>query len=98
MSSTETLLKATINRLSARLGGKVVNSFSDILLIAKNTQEKLKTEWDIFQEEVFNEVERLDNEAAQEDSINYQSENNTIKKVDQLRSKISNLNKKINSQ
>ena len=52
MSSPENLLKATMNRLTARIGRKLVDTAADIAAIAKDAPERLQKEWENFQEEV----------------------------------------------
>tara|TARA_B100000700_G_scaffold296820_1_gene361143 strand:+ start:116 stop:430 length:315 start_codon:yes stop_codon:yes gene_type:complete len=100
MQNTETLLKATLNRLSARLGEKVIDAAAEIALIAKEAPDQLKKEWDLLKEEIIKEAERLEHENNHEDfkdnSYNNQpSQNKPLEKIDQIRSKIVDINQTI---
>tara|TARA_B100000700_G_C14665889_1_gene678505 strand:- start:160 stop:468 length:309 start_codon:yes stop_codon:yes gene_type:complete len=99
MSSKEVLIKATINRLNARIGQKAIDIASEISSIAQNAPEEIKIEWEIFLQEVFDEAERISKEESQVDSDkanNYSpsSESNLQKKIDLLRKKVSELSNK----
>ncbi len=99
MSSTETLLKATLNRLTARLRKGLIDLANDFATVADKAPDKLRKEWDLFQEEVYEEVERLKTEAANNEeaaSTNKKSDSsNPQDKIDRLRAKVAELSRKI---
>ena len=103
MNNSDTLLKAAINRVSARLGEKIIDTAAKLADSAKVAPENLRQEWELLKEEIYQEAERLENESMQkdddvslDDSINPIS---PIEKIDLIREKVSKLNKKIeNSQ
>ena len=97
MSDSEILLKAAINRISARIIEKLINSAQEFTEIAEELPQKLQNEWDSFKEEVIEESERLgkkttkakektsEEQLSKEDSIQIQ--------IDNLRSKVIEINK-----
>ena len=100
MSSPETLLKASINRLITRLMEKLLKKAADIADIAKDAPEKLQKEWGVFQEEVVAEAARLDKQAEKEKAERATNSQNTGKEdpqqqIDLLRNKVSALSRKI---
>ena len=99
MSSTQTLLKATLNRLAARLSTKLIYSVAEIAAIAKDAPEKLRQEWELFTEEVMTEADRLhkEEEKGMDPSTN-QSETaseDPQTKIDQIRAKAAEINRKL---
>ena len=96
MVSSEKLLQATLNRLSMRLGKKLIVSINELTEVIKTAPEKVRNEWEIFQEEVFEEAERLEKDSTQEASGTKDSElTTTQKKIEQIRQKIEKLSNKI---
>ena len=102
MQNTETLLKAALNRLSVRLGEKVIEAAAEIAVVAKEAPDELKKEWELLKEEIIKEAERIELENNNENLKNNSSgqessKNKTLEKIDQIRSKIQDLNKTIDS-
>ena len=102
MSDSDKLLKAAINRIAARLAEKMINSAQELTEIAEEMPNKLKEEWSNFKEEVIEESERLEKEAKKTKTSDDNNSNKKIKnedliqiKIDQLRSKVIELNKNI---
>ena len=60
MPSPDALLKATVNRLAARLGHRLADAAAEMAVFAQHAPERVKREWDLFQEEVQAEAERLE--------------------------------------
>ncbi len=60
MSTPQSLLQATINRLGARLGSQLADRAADFALLAQDAPQRLQREWSLFWEEVEQEAERLD--------------------------------------
>ena len=99
MSDSEILLKAAINRISARITEKLINSAQEFTEIAEELPQKLQIEWDSFKEEVIEESERLEkktNESKEKTSEEQLSKEDSIQiQIDNLRSKVIDINKDI---
>ena len=99
MSDPEILLKAAINRITARITEKLINSAQDFSEIAEEIPKKVKEEWSNFREEVIEETERLEKDAnpSKEQSSNHPSTKKdlTQAQIDKLRSKVIEINKSI---
>tara|TARA_Y100001968_G_C19356340_1_gene717382 strand:- start:662 stop:976 length:315 start_codon:yes stop_codon:yes gene_type:complete len=99
MNNSDTLLKATINRLTARLSEKIIDTATKVALQAQEAPEKLKEEWEILKKEIYQEAERLENESSpnnESPSNPYSSpeSNNTTEKIDLIRRKIADISEK----
>ena len=102
MSDSEILLRAVINRIAARLTNKVINSAEELVENAQEVPQKLKDEWSSFKEEVLEESKRLEKTGIQTNTAEKQDiEGNATKedmlqiKIDNLRSKVIEINKNI---
>ena len=99
MSDSEILLKAAINRISARITEKLINSAQEFTEIAEELPQKLQNEWSSFKEEVIEESERLEKKsnASKEKNPKEQSSKEDLIQIqiDNLRSKVIDLNKNI---
>ena len=99
MSDSEILLKAAINRITARIQKKIVNSAQEFSGIAEDIPQKIQDEWSSFKEEVIKESERLEKKTnlSKEKNSNQQStkEDLTKNQIDKLRSKVIEINKSI---
>ena len=60
MSTPQTLVQATLNRLSARLGSGLADAAAGLAVLAQDAPERLRQEWDLFREEVELEAQRLE--------------------------------------
>ena len=99
LSDPEILLKAAINRITARLSEKLINSAKELSEIAEEIPQRLQEKWSIFKDEVIEESERLEKEtnSSKEQNSNQQSakEDLTQSQIDKLRSKVIEINKSI---
>ena len=100
MSSTENLIKATLNRFAARVKGKLIETMADINLITKDAPYKIRKEWDLFQEEVLAEADRLEKQKSTQGVKNNSSQNvgeidSPQEQIDRIRKKVAELNRKI---
>ena len=97
MSDSEILLKAAINRITARIQEKLINSAQEFSEIAEEIPQRLQEEWSSFKEEVIEESERLGkqtNTPKKENSKKQSSkEDFTQIQIDKLRSKVIEINK-----
>ncbi len=100
MSSTEKLLQATLNRLRVRISKNLINSAAELAVIAREASEKLQKEWELFQEEVLDEVNKLEDEEYPESVKERTYEETDLEieqpqdKIAQLRTKVAQLSKK----
>ena len=60
MGSSEALIRATVNRISARLGHGFADAAAELAVLAQDAPQRLRQEWDLFQDEVRAEVERIE--------------------------------------
>ena len=102
MSDSEILLKAAINRIAARITEKLIHSAEELTELAEEMPQKLKEEWSSFKDEVIQESERLEKKAKNTNTSKDQNtKQNSTKKdliqiqIDNLRSKVIELNKNI---
>ena len=99
MSDSEILLKAAINRITARIQEKLIKSAEEFSEIAEEIPQRLQDEWSSFKEEVIKESERLEKKTnlSKEKNSNQQStkEDLTKAQIDKLRSKVIEINKSI---
>tara|TARA_B100000965_G_scaffold81813_1_gene65454 strand:- start:1765 stop:2076 length:312 start_codon:yes stop_codon:yes gene_type:complete len=97
LSDSEILLKAAINRITARIQEKLINSAQEFSEIAEEIPQRLQEEWSSFKEEVIEESERLGkqtNTTKKENSKKQSSkEDFTQIQIDKLRSKVIEINK-----
>ena len=98
MSDSDILLKAAINRITARIQEKLIKSAQEFSDIAEEIPQKLQDEWSSFKEEVLEESERIEKKTnSSQDSINKPSTKKDLMQVqiDNLRSKVIEINKSI---
>ena len=97
MSDSEILLKAAINRITARISEKLKNSAKEFSEIAEEIPQKLQDEWTSFKEEVIEESERLERKTTSSKGKNSKQqstkENLTQTQIDNLRNKVIEINK-----
>ena len=60
MGSSEALIRATVNRISARLGHGFAAAAAELAVLAQDAPHRLRQEWDLFQDEVRAEAERIE--------------------------------------
>ena len=99
MSDSELLLKAAINRISARITEKLINSAKEFSLVAEDIPQKLQDEWSRFKDEVIEESERLEkitNASKEKNPREQLSKKNLVQiQINNLRSKVIEINKDI---
>ena len=98
MSSSDNLFKAIINRVSARISHKTLETIEQFSIKAKTAPKIILEEWHLFQEEVAAEAERLDKEndsCEKNQPANNQQSNRLQTQIDNIRSDISRINKKL---
>ena len=60
MGSSEALIRATVNRIGARLGHGFADAVAEVAVLAQDVPQRLRQEWDLFQDEVRAEAERIE--------------------------------------
>ena len=60
MGSSEALIRATVNRISARLGHGFADAAAELAVLAQDAPQRRRQEWDLFQDEVRAEAERIE--------------------------------------
>lgn len=100
MGSSDALIRATVNRISARLGHGLADAAAELAVLAQDAPERFKQEWELFQEEVRAEAERLENDGQPSASTasagpNAPSMDSPQALIDRLRANISDLSQRI---
>ena len=65
MGPSDAFIRATINRLGARIGHGLADAAAEMAVLAQDVPSRLRQEWDLFQEEVRAEVDRLERDEGQ---------------------------------
>ncbi|WP_036911039.1 MULTISPECIES: hypothetical protein [unclassified Prochlorococcus] len=100
MSSPDSLLRATLNRLAARLGHGLADAAAGLALLAQDAPERVGKEWDLFQQEVIAEADRLEHESGEVGETKAASspvpnEDQAQDQIDRLRAKVADLNRQV---
>tara|TARA_Y100001968_G_scaffold241672_1_gene225242 strand:+ start:133 stop:447 length:315 start_codon:yes stop_codon:yes gene_type:complete len=103
LTNTDTLLKAAINRLTARFGEKIIDTAAEVASLAKEAPDKLQKEWETLKEEIYEEAERLkkeiDSREENQSNIKQNSDiDSPVERIDQIRARVSEINQKIDDQ
>ena len=95
MTSRDALLRAAMHRVIARMGHGVADAAAGLAVLVQDAPDRVRQEWDLFQEEVKAEAERLDRggEAWIRKSSPASSveEESLQTKIDQLRARVAAL-------
>ena len=100
MSSPDSLLRATLNRLAARLGHGLADAAAGLALLAQDAPERFSKEWDLFQQEVIAEADRLEQESGEASETTATSspvsnQDQVQDQIDRLRAKVADLNRQV---
>ena len=104
MGSPEAMFRATVNRLSARLGHGLADVAAELAVLAQDAPERLRQEWELFQEEVRAEAERLDHSGTDgADASRSEDQSSPITTadsspqliIDRLRAKVSEISQQL---
>ncbi|KZR80223.1 hypothetical protein PMIT1342_02170 [Prochlorococcus marinus str. MIT 1342] len=100
MSSPDSLLRATLNRLAARLGHGLADAAAGLAVLAKDAPERISKEWDLFQQEVIAEADRLEQESdevseTKATSSPVSNQEQAQDQIDRLRAKVADLNRQV---
>ena len=97
MGSSEALIRATVNRISARLGHGFADAAAELAVLAQDAPQRLRQEWDLFQDEVRAEAERIergDQVTVNTDGASEPSDN-PQEVIDRLRATVADLSQAI---
>ena len=99
MTHPDALLRAAMNRLIARVGEGVADAAAGVAVAVQDAPERIRQEWDLFQEEVKAEAERLQHEeqprsasAAERSGTEHES---LQQRIDRLRSQVADLSTRL---
>ncbi len=97
MSTPQSLLQATINRLGARLGSQLADRAADFALFAQDAPQRLQLEWTLFWEEVEQEAQRLDHGDTSPSGSrgDGRADIDPQDQIDALRARVANLARKL---
>ena len=101
MGSSDAFIRATVNRLGARLGHGLADAAAEIAVLAQDAPERLRREWQLFQEEVRAEADRLERGESSEEPVSepmtsvQTPEASPQELVDRLRASVAEINRSI---
>ena len=101
MGSADALIRATLNRIGARVGHGLADTAAELAVFAQDAPSRLRQEWDLFQDEVRAEAERLErseqegNPSGGEAASDELSDRRPQELIDQLRATVADLSKRI---
>jgi len=99
MTPPDALLRAAMNRLIARVGEGVADAAAGVAVAVQDAPERIRQEWDLFQEEVKAEAERLQHDeqprsasAADRSGTEHES---LQQRIDRLRAQVADLSTRL---
>ena len=89
-----------MNRLAARLGHGLADTAAGLALLAQDAPDRFSKEWDLFQQEVIAEADRLEQESGEVSETKATSspvsnQDQAQDQIDRLRAKVADLNRKV---
>lgn len=98
MSTPQSLLQATINRLSARLGSQLADRVAELAVFAQDAPQRLQQEFSLFWEEVEQEARRLDHGESSPAGVGSPSPSSDPQdQIDALRAQVASLARQLES-
>ena len=92
MGSSEALFRATLHRISARLGHGLADAAAELAVLAQDAPDRLRQEWELFQEEVRAEAERLEHpEQAGSPDSDQAADVSAQERIDRLRAMVATI-------
>jgi uncharacterized protein YceH (UPF0502 family) len=88
MSTPDTLLQAALNRLAARASSSAIDAVAQLSLLAQDAPQKLRTDLQLFWEEVQDEAQRLDGNPYQSSETAVAADSGLQEQVDGLRKQV----------
>ena len=97
MTSRDALFRAAMHRVLARMGHGVADAAAGLAVLVQDAPDRVRQEWDLFQEEVKAEAERIDRDGggrgvdAESSPASSVGEESLQTKIDQLRARVAEL-------
>lgn len=84
-------------RLAARLGHGLAEAAAEVAVIAQDAPERLRREWDLFQEEVHAEAERLEGKGGRDGETSAASgaDSSPQEQIDRLRAGVAEVSRQL---
>lgn len=102
MTPPDALFRAAMNRLIARVGEGMADAAAGMAVAVQDAPERIRQEWDLFQEEVKAEAERLQKEAQPSGATASDASNVTDQSlqqhIDRLRAQVADLSSRLEEQ
>ncbi len=103
MTPPDALLRAAMNRLIARVGEGMADAAAGVAVAVQDAPERIRQEWDLFQEEVKAEAERLQQEEEQPHTAPASDRSGTEhaplqQRIDRLRAQVADLSTRLEEQ
>ena len=100
MGSPDALIRAAVHRIGARVGHGLADTAAELAVFAKDAPERLRQEWELFQEEVREEAERLERgHSPSDDSDLAPTQRPPVESpqqvIDRLRARVADLSQRI---
>ena len=97
MGSPDALIRAAVHRIGARVGHGLADTAAELAVFAKDAPERLRQEWELFQEEVREEAERLERGDSSSDAVSVQGPTTESPQqvIDRLRASVADLSQRI---
>ena len=96
MSTPDTLLQAALNRLAARASSSAIDAAAQLSLLAQDAPQKIRTDLQLFWEEVQAEANRLDGNPSASPSTD--APTGLQEQVDGLREQVASFNRLLEDQ
>lgn len=98
MSTPQSLLQATLNRLRARMGSQLVDRAAEFAVFAQDAPQRLQQEWSLFWEEVELEARRLEKgDFSSTTHAASHGHDDPQDQIDALRAQVAGLTRKIDA-
>ena len=99
MTPPDALFRAAMNRLIARVGEGVADAAAGVAVAVQDAPDRIRQEWDLFQEEVKAEAERLQQTsasgAASTQASDPESPEPLQQRIDRLRAQVAELSMRL---
>ena len=100
MGSPDALIRAAVHRIGARVGHGLADTAAELAVLAKDAPERLRQEWELFQEEVREEAGRLERgdsspKTSDADAMQGPITQSPQQVIDRLRASVADLSQRI---
>jgi hypothetical protein len=96
MSAPQSLLKAAVNRLAARLGSGLADAAASLAVIAQDAPARVQQELSLFWEEVTMEAQRIENDRpGPKPGGGHSAGDDPQERIDALRARVAELSRRL---